>query len=408
MEKKHLVIAYNFHPKMGSEEAVGWCFSKIHASYTNTAVYTQKYVYEERLKDVEFPASMEVRYFAGKGEYALRSLSKYIPMNLGHFINYFYWHFCLFLHLKGKRLNEFSLCHIVTWVTVIYPLATLWLKIPTLWGPLGGVAVAPMKMYKTHGPKNYIKEWVRSKIINLAHINPLLRASLRRVKYVICAASDGADWLQNRNLIRRENIYTIPGILYPENMLEEIPKEHKDMGENIVITVAARLLAWKGIDILLESIHSSGRQDVTLKIYGEGPYRSSLEALSNKLGLENIVEFYGRVNRDLVIEEVSYSDVFILPSLHDSEAGACMEALAVGTPVITTEFGGIKSCLKGCKNVFYINGSDRLSMIQNLVNKINLLEKKVSYFDKYVPDTSLLIFANKKEEMVKIFKKLEA
>ncbi len=56
---KHLVVAYNCHPTMGSEEAVGWCFSRIHAEYADTVIYTQELYAPDIIESP--PATFEMR-----------------------------------------------------------------------------------------------------------------------------------------------------------------------------------------------------------------------------------------------------------------------------------------------------------------------------------------------------------
>ena len=118
--------------------------------------------------------------------------------------------------------------------------------------------------------------------------------------------------------------------------------------------------------------------------------------------------FHGRQDRGLVLAEIAYSDAFILPSLHDSEAGACMEAAALGTPVITSAFGGVESCLEGCDNVTVLRSEGRDDMVEELTVEIDKIVPKKEFFVSNVHGDSMLHYDQKKKKMFEIFGRMKA
>ena len=77
-----------------------------------------------------------------------------------------------------------------------------------------------------------------------------------------------------------------------------------------------------------------------LYLFGDGPLQSDVRRLANDLGLQADVFFEGNVSN---VKEKMYSgaDVFLLPSLHEGLPIVCMEAQAVGLPMIlSTEVSG--------------------------------------------------------------------
>ncbi|MCL4164457.1 UNVERIFIED_CONTAM: hypothetical protein GTU68_020700, partial [Idotea baltica] len=76
-----------------------------------------------------------------------------------------------------------------------------------------------------------------------------------------------------------------------------------------------------------------------LLLIGDGPERSSLEALCRTIGLCDEIIFLGK--QDAVERLLSISDLFILPSTHESFGLAALEALATEVPVISSNVGGI-------------------------------------------------------------------
>ena len=76
-----------------------------------------------------------------------------------------------------------------------------------------------------------------------------------------------------------------------------------------------------------------------LLLIGDGPERSSLEQLCRTIGLCDQIVFLGK--QDAVERLLSISDLFILPSEHESFGLAALEALATEVPVISSNVGGI-------------------------------------------------------------------
>ncbi|MEM5794326.1 MAG: glycosyltransferase [Candidatus Aenigmatarchaeota archaeon] len=111
-----------------------------------------------------------------------------------------------------------------------------------------------------------------------------------------------------------------------------------------VLLFLGRLFPYKGLEYLLEAIKiiSEKRKDFILLIVGEGKLRKKLEKLAKNLGINNFVEFTGKVSDKKAVKYYNLCDIFILPSIHKSEAFGIsqLEAMACGKPVISTNLKG--------------------------------------------------------------------
>ncbi len=99
----------------------------------------------------------------------------------------------------------------------------------------------------------------------------------------------------------------------------------------------------KGVKYLLEAAALLGREgftDFEVVLGGEGVQRKNLESLSQKLGLQNRCRFLGALSREEVRQWMRQSDVFVLPSIHETFGIVLGEAMACGKPVISTRCGG--------------------------------------------------------------------
>ncbi|HET7291328.1 MAG TPA: N-acetyl-alpha-D-glucosaminyl L-malate synthase BshA [Vicinamibacteria bacterium] len=76
-----------------------------------------------------------------------------------------------------------------------------------------------------------------------------------------------------------------------------------------------------------------------LLMVGEGPERSSAQALARRLGLADRVRFLG--TRESVEEIAPLADIFLLPSELESFGLSALEAMASAVPVIGSDAGGL-------------------------------------------------------------------
>ncbi|UUZ97773.1 glycosyltransferase [Paenibacillus sp. P25] len=120
--------------------------------------------------------------------------------------------------------------------------------------------------------------------------------------------------------------------------------------EQQVIFCARRLVHRMGIDHLIQAMQriSTQVQDAVLYIAGGGPLRSQLEQLAEGSGLTRYVQFLGRVSNEDLVRWYQAADLSIVPTLTLEGFGlVTVEALACGTPVIGTPYGGTKEILEG-------------------------------------------------------------
>jgi glycosyltransferase involved in cell wall biosynthesis len=105
----------------------------------------------------------------------------------------------------------------------------------------------------------------------------------------------------------------------------------------IVVSVA-RLTPQKGIDVAVHAL-ASLPDDVVLVVLGEGPERSSLEALARELGVESRIFLPGRVPD--VAAWLRRADVYAQPSRWEGFGLAVLEAMVSGLPVVATNVSSL-------------------------------------------------------------------
>lgn len=136
----------------------------------------------------------------------------------------------------------------------------------------------------------------------------------------------------------RERLTVIPYGVDPEEWpaapeaVEAIRRTH---GHPIVLFLG-RLVVYKGVDVLMQAMASV---DATLLVVGDGPARPALEAATP--GGRDNVRFLGNVSNEYRSAYYRAADIFVLPAVSRAESFgiAMLEAMAHGTPAISTEVG---------------------------------------------------------------------
>lgn len=107
------------------------------------------------------------------------------------------------------------------------------------------------------------------------------------------------------------------------------------------IVSAGRLVPWKGFAMLIEIMpRIRAAFDVLLVIIGDGPEKNRLAGLARALGLEEHVVFKGKLSHDAFLHTVADADVFALNTAYEGFSHQILEAMALGTPVVTTNVCG--------------------------------------------------------------------
>ena len=97
--------------------------------------------------------------------------------------------------------------------------------------------------------------------------------------------------------------------------------------------------------MLLEALPAVRRQvpDVRLEVVGDGDDVGAMRRHSERLGLDDVVEWSGRIPHERLPEAYRRAAVTVLPSLTEAESFGMtlVEAMACGCPVVGSEVGGI-------------------------------------------------------------------
>jgi glycosyltransferase involved in cell wall biosynthesis len=110
-----------------------------------------------------------------------------------------------------------------------------------------------------------------------------------------------------------------------------------------LIACIGALIERKGQGIAITALNDI--PGARLVLVGKGADEARLRALAVSEGVETRVFFAGSVDHDLMPLILSAADVMVLPTVAEGLANAWVEALACGTPVVTSDVGGAREII---------------------------------------------------------------
>lgn len=119
----------------------------------------------------------------------------------------------------------------------------------------------------------------------------------------------------------------------------ERPAPLERLCEGRWIGCLAHLIPGKGQADLITAFASLVGPDLRLLLAGEGSERVALEALAERLGVSDRVWFSGHLEDPR--QALAGLAVAVVPSHSETFSLACLEALAMGVPLVATRTGGI-------------------------------------------------------------------
>ncbi|WP_435159751.1 glycosyltransferase [Haladaptatus sp. DFWS20] len=171
---------------------------------------------------------------------------------------------------------------------------------------------------------------------------------------------------QDQNTLRQFNdeVYYIPNG-FSQGRLRRVPqaeaKSELGIGDGTKLLFAlGHLKKRKGfqhlVDVMPDIVAEEG--DVVCAIGGHGGMRSDLEEKIEELGLEDHVRLLGYVSNDDLKYWMSACDAFVLPSYSESFGLVQLEAMACGSPVVSTINGGSEEVVTSEDHGFLIDSPE--------------------------------------------------
>jgi glycosyltransferase involved in cell wall biosynthesis len=144
----------------------------------------------------------------------------------------------------------------------------------------------------------------------------------RNAQVIYPPVGDGFAWHDDEQQTEERNALGIGN----RHLLLNVKRLHPLAGQRILI------------EAMMDVVHS--HPDTRLVICGEGHLREELQAVARSAGVERHVDFTGLVDNVAIARYCAAADLFVLPSLLEALPTVAVEALACGTPVLSSDNPG--------------------------------------------------------------------
>lgn len=221
---------------------------------------------------------------------------------------------------------------------------------------------------------------------------------------IVCISQAMREQILSFPFIRKEKVHLIYNPVlapsYNEKLHEPLPERALALFSDgvPVILAVGRLHPAKDYPTMLRAFALVRQQmECRLVILGEGALLHELMALSESLGITESVHFVGFIDNPL--PWMHHADLFVLSSIYEGLSGVLIEALASGTPVISTD------CPTGCAEILnngefgdLVTVGDHKALAESMIKNVmtpktpiaDALRQHVQQFHSDVAGTSYL------------------
>lgn len=192
-----------------------------------------------------------------------------------------------------------------------------------------------------------------------------LRNRMEKAKSTITISYYNREYLHNLTGIEREKIAVVRAC----PRLDRLPDRETNREEISVLSIG-RLVEKKGLKYAILAIKDVIKKNpkVKYKIIGSGPLENPLRKLVASLDLENNVIFFGTRDDYFLTDELRKASVFVLPCIRaqngdmDGIPVSLMEAMCLGTPVVSTRISGIPELVGDGREGILVEPEDSKSL----------------------------------------------
>jgi glycosyltransferase involved in cell wall biosynthesis len=192
----------------------------------------------------------------------------------------------------------------------------------------------------------------------------VLPLMLRRAQAIICSS----DFVRSDFLKRYEgkSETVTPGV----NAEFFVPTEEKEAGNRTMIFVAKLESGqeYKGLKELLDALAILKEliPDMRLIVAGDGDMRKEYESYAEDIGVKDMTDFRGNLDRKRLRAAYQEARVFALPTSNDSQPLVILEAMSSGLPIVSTRIGGIPAMVEDGGEGLLVEPHDTIALADSI------------------------------------------
>ena len=163
----------------------------------------------------------------------------------------------------------------------------------------------------------------------------------------ICCSQYMMEEITNIFELPVDKVDVIPNGIDTESFKRDVSvdlyrKQFVKPGDKLVFFVG-RLVYEKGVQTVIEAMTLVINKipNVTFVVAGSGPHMNQLKSLVDTFDLQEKVKFTGHIDTDALSAFYKSADLTVVPSLYEPFGMVVLESMAMGTPTIVADTGGL-------------------------------------------------------------------
>jgi len=168
--------------------------------------------------------------------------------------------------------------------------------------------------------------------------------------------------------------------------------------EKFVILSVGRISRIKGFDLVIKALSEIKVKNIEYWLVGDGPEKTNLQLLAQKLNCIDQVKFLGIKNKNELRQIYHSSTIFCLPSHNEGMSNALLEAMACGLPVIVTNVGGTKELIN--ENGIIIVKGDSKAISNALIKMLNNNENYINFSNRSIEISKNMSWKSKTRDLI--------
>ncbi len=217
----------------------------------------------------------------------------------------------------------------------------------------------PHLFFKSFGEKG----WWQSKVND----DWPLRVSLKMVDYLVTGTERMKMYYHDEFKVPLRKILVVPNEIDLERFKPERPNNKIPQ-----VLFVHRMSERKGAHYLVP-IAEKVLKNVKAKfiIAGDGPYLPVLQSDIKKRGLSKWITTVGSVPNKEVMKYYAQTDVFLMPSNEEGFPRVLLESMAMGTPFVASDVGGVRDIVSKSAQDFVVDKGDVDAFADKLIQLLS-------------------------------------
>jgi len=173
---------------------------------------------------------------------------------------------------------------------------------------------------------------------------PMQKKVSPKLNKIICVSGPSKQDVVEEFIVNPENVEVILNGIDIETFKPDIDSK---VVENRIVTTASADIPLKGLRFLINALPRVLKDfpQTHLMVIGKSPNESKIRKLIDDLCLKERISFKSNLSEEEIVDIYRTSQIAVIPSLYEGFGFGAGEAMACGTPLISTDSGGLKDVI---------------------------------------------------------------